>query len=131
MAALAEIDWMPDRRRSEAGKLLLLNAHPILREFHGLSHAKLVVNERFVAHDDAGNGGVVIGPGCVAVGPDKVWNVDIPHSKAAVDRIRIRIEEIIRDRCKDLDAELVAIVQEVQVQVARLPVVEADQSHAH
>src|SRR5215472_6159805 len=55
-----EIDWMGDRRHTEAGKLLLLNAYPILRESHALIDAK-TGKARFVSHDDASNRGVIIG----------------------------------------------------------------------
>ena len=127
----AEIDWMANRRRTETGKLFLLNAYPIFRELHGLSHAKFVADVRFVAQGDASNGGVVIGPGLVldpgrAEGPDKVWNMRRPVFKALTPN-----EEVIRDWCEDLEAELLAIVQEVEVPVARRPVVETNQIRAH
>ena len=127
----AEIDWMANRRRTEARKLFLLNAHPIFRELHGLSHTKFVADVRFVADDDGGNGGVVIGSGLVldpgrAEGPDKVWNMRRPVFKALTPN-----EEVIRDWCDDLEAELLAIVQEVDVPVARRPVVETNQIRAH
>ena len=135
MTILAEIDWMADKRLSIAGKLLLFNPYPIFRELHGLIDAELVVNFRFVAKDNAENRGVVIGPGVVLISvrirPDKDWNERVPLSKAPVDWVRIRIEEVIRDRYEDFDAEQLAIVQEVFVVVARFPVVEPDQIRAH
>ena len=116
---------MADERLAEAGKVPLLNTYPISRENLALSRAK-VIQVGFVSHDDAGDGGVIIGTGRVPVRPDERWNQRLPLFKALT-----RPEEVIRDRCDDLDAELGAIVQEVQVGVARLPVVQANQSHAH
>ena len=55
-----EIDWMGDKRHTEAGKLVLLNAYPIFRKLHALIDGK-TVKARFVSHDDASNRRVIIG----------------------------------------------------------------------